>query len=133
MGNNLKELCKRSGLKQAALGKMVGVSQGVVSEWQNGNIYPSAEKLIELSKVLNVTVGTILGTEPIPEGYPLYTTPTTFAEVLENQKKYVPKFDSEPTPEPKEEKPPFTKAQLDYLDRHLEEVVSRIREKEGFK
>lgn len=131
--SNLNELIRLSGIKQELIARKLGVSQATISFWKSGKKNPTIENAVSLAQLFNVTVGCVVGTEPIPEGYPLYTTPTTFAEVMENQKKYVPKFDSESTPEPKEEKPPFTKEQLEYLDRHLEEVVSRIREKEGFK
>ena len=49
---------------------MVGVKQPIISGWINNKFNPSVENLIELSKILSVSVGCILDLEPIPEGYP---------------------------------------------------------------
>lgn len=53
---------KRKGLKisQEALGKLLGVSQGAVSQWESGESLPRADKLPELAKILNCTVDDLL-------------------------------------------------------------------------
>ena len=128
MSSNLKQLCKMAGIKQDVLAKQVGVSQGIVSGWSNGRYYPSAENLIEMTKILRVTAGCILGLEPIPEGYPDdYIRPVIYNEEIENQTKAA--EESKPF---RQKKPPFNKEQIEYLDqwgdRLTEKIVDSLRE-----
>ena len=130
MNNNLKELCKRAGIKQEFLAKQTGVSQGVISSWMNNKFYPNTENLIQLSEVLGVTVGCVLGREPIPEGYPdAYTQPVFYNEVLEAQRKAE---EEKRLLKAQKKKPPFTTAQLEYLeereDRLVEKIADALRE-----
>ena len=126
-GDRLRELRKERKLSQDKLGELAGISREQVNRYENGKAVPDFATIIKIADALETSIDYLVGrTDEKPE---IFIAPATFTEVMKNQREYVPKFDSEP----KEEKPPFTKAQLDYLDRHLEEVVSRIREKEGFK
>ena len=132
MSSNLKELCKRAGIKQEALAKQVGVSQGIISSWSNDKYFPSAENLIQLSSILNVSTDCILGLKPIPEGYPDHLAPVEYNEAIrQEQIAAEPVRVFKPT-----KKPPFSRDQLDYLDEWgkslktdvAEEVVERLRE-----
>ncbi len=49
-------LRKRSGITQAALGKMLGVSNRAVSKWETGLALPSTENIYKLSKIFGVAV-----------------------------------------------------------------------------
>ncbi len=121
--NNLKVLRELRGLKQAALARELHVkNQASISEWETGRKGLSIENAIMFAEYFNVTVGCIVGTEPVPEGYPdSYTMPARVADLKR------PKLREE-----EEEKAPFSKAQIDYLntmkDQIVEEVVEALKE-----
>lgn len=129
MSTNLKTLCKLAGIKQTSLAKEVGVAQGVISDWQNGKYYPSAENVIKLTKILNVSAGCILGLEPVPEGYPDHNQiPFTFDVNVYTQTP----VDTEEKIAPKTKNAPFSQSQMDFLsewgDQLLERVTDTLRE-----
>ena len=66
----INELLKLNDEKQATLAKAVGVKQASISEWANGKKEPSIEKLIAIARHFHVTVGCLVGEEPIPADYP---------------------------------------------------------------
>jgi len=121
--NNLKVLRELRGLKQAALARELHVkNQASISEWETGRKGLSIENAIMLAEYFNVTVGCIVGTEPVPEGYPdSYTMPARVADLKRPELR-----------EEEEEKVPFSKAQIDYLntmkDQIVEEVVEALKE-----
>lgn len=121
--NNLKVLRELRGLKQAALARELHVkNQASISEWETGRKGLSIENAIMLAEYFNVTVGCIVGTEPVPEGYPdSYTMPARVADLKRPELR-----------EEEEEKVPFSKAQIDYLntmkDQIVEEVVGALKE-----
>lgn len=130
--NNIKELRELSGMKQTALAQELGISQAAISWWEKGEKSPTVEMAIQLSRVFNVTVGCIVGTEPVPEGYPDHLAPVEYNEVIHQERKAAePVRVFKPT-----KKPPFSRDQLDYLDEWgkslktdvAEEVVERLRE-----
>ncbi|MBR2800303.1 MAG: helix-turn-helix transcriptional regulator [Oscillospiraceae bacterium] len=67
--NNIRELCRRSGIKQTELAKEMGTTQTSISEWGSGRKSLSIENAIALARIFGVTVGCLVGTEPIPEDY----------------------------------------------------------------
>lgn len=121
--NNLKVLRELRGLKQAALARELHVkNQASISEWETGRKGLSIENAIMLAEYFNVTVGCIVGTEPVPEGYPdSYTMPARVADLKRPELR-----------EEEKEKVPFSKAQIDYLntmkDQIVEEVVEALKE-----
>lgn len=121
--NNLKVLRELRGLKQAALARELHVkNQASISEWETGRKGLSIENAIMFAEYFNVTVGCIVGTEPVPEGYPdSYTMPARVADLKRPELR-----------EEEEEKVPFSKAQIDYLntmkDQIVEEVVEALKE-----
>ena len=121
--NNLKVLRELRGLKQAALARELHVkNQASISEWETGRKGLSIENAIMLAEYFNVTVGCIVGTEPVPEGYPdSYTMPARVADLKRPELR-----------EEEEEEVPFSKAQIDYLntmkDQIVEEVVEALKE-----
>ena len=59
----LIELRKKEGLSQEQLGNKVNVSRQTVSKWELGETTPELEKLIELSKVFNISIDKLVGKE----------------------------------------------------------------------
>lgn len=52
-GRNLRKLRKRAGMKQADLARAIGVSQGLISQWENGNGQPNKPTAARLDELLN--------------------------------------------------------------------------------
>lgn len=65
---NLRTVRKDRNLTQEELADILNVSRQAVSKWESGEGYPETEKLILLSKELNVSIDYLLnGTTPIEE------------------------------------------------------------------
>ena len=58
---------KKLGLSQEALGERLGVSRQAISKWEADGAIPEIDKLIALSRLFGVSVGWLLGEEPVPE------------------------------------------------------------------
>jgi len=56
----IRETRERNGLTQAALAKRLGVTRSAVNSWEIGVSAPSAQYLIELCKLFNVSADYIL-------------------------------------------------------------------------
>jgi len=72
---NLQMIRKKNQLSQEELAEMLGVSRQAVSKWELGEGYPEVEKLLILSKKLNVSLdslmtGSIPGSEARDTGRP---------------------------------------------------------------
>jgi len=64
----LQELRRAKGFSQEELAERLGVTRQSVSKWEQGQSYPETEKLIELSRLYDVTVDSLLkGTAEISE------------------------------------------------------------------
>ncbi len=69
-GENLQKIRKSNQLSQEDLAEMLGVSRQAVSKWELGVGYPEVDKLMLLSKKLNISLDSLLvGENPtaIPE------------------------------------------------------------------
>ena len=115
-------------MKQEAVASALGAKQASISEWESGKKTPSLETAIQLSKIFSVSLGCVVGLEPIPEGYPEdYIRPVIYNEEIENQTKAA--EESKPF---RQKKPPFNKEQIEYLDqwgdRLTEKIVDSLRE-----
>lgn len=64
LGGRIQAHRKAAGLSQEALGERLGVSRQAVSRWEADAAVPELEKLIAMSRLFAVTVGTLLGVEP---------------------------------------------------------------------
>ena len=62
-GKNLQLIRKKNQLSQEELAEMLGVSRQAVSKWELGEGYPEVEKLLILSKKINVSLDSLLGGE----------------------------------------------------------------------
>lgn len=125
MKNNLKELRTLAGIKQSAIARDLGIkNQASVSEWETGRKSLSVENAIMFANYFDVTVGCVVGTEPIPEGYPdCYTIPASYTEVVK-------KHPAEPKaaePESAFIDEPFSAEQLAYLNKRFEAFAAQLR------
>ncbi len=71
IGERIADLRKKNGYSQEMLGEKLGVSRQAVSKWESDAALPEIDKLVELAKLFEVTVGFLLGVEEakrIPEG-----------------------------------------------------------------
>lgn len=62
-GENLQVIRKKNQLSQGNLAEMLGVSRQAVSKWELGEGYPEVDKLLLLSKKLNVSLDSLLENE----------------------------------------------------------------------
>ena len=62
-GENLQTIRKKNQLSQEGLAEMLGVSRQAVSKWELGEGYPEVDKLLLLSKELNVSLDSLFGGE----------------------------------------------------------------------
>ncbi|MCR5090914.1 MAG: helix-turn-helix domain-containing protein [Oscillospiraceae bacterium] len=62
-GENLQAIRKKNQLSQEGLAEMLGVSRQAVSKWELGEGYPEVDKLLILSKKLNISLDSLLGGE----------------------------------------------------------------------
>ena len=60
-GENLQTIRKKNHLSQEALAEMLGVSRQAVSKWELGEGYPEVDKLLILSRKLNVSLDSLMG------------------------------------------------------------------------
>lgn len=59
----LKALRTEKGLSQPELANLLGVSNGIISFWENGVNEPTISNLIKLTEVLEVSTDYLLGLE----------------------------------------------------------------------
>ncbi len=62
-GENLQTIRRKNHLSQEGLAEMLGVSRQAVSKWELGEGYPEVDKLLLLSKNLNISLDSLLGGE----------------------------------------------------------------------
>lgn len=58
--NKLKELRQSKNYTQEFIADKLGITQGAVSQWEQGKSKPNTEKLIELSNLLHCSVDELL-------------------------------------------------------------------------
>lgn len=59
-GNNLREVRKQRGITQEELAERLGVSRQAISKWESDSGYPETEKLIAISRELNISLDYLL-------------------------------------------------------------------------
>ena len=66
--NRIAELRKAINISQAKLGKIIGVAQNTICNWENGNREPDQNSLTKLAEFFNVSIDYLLGRLPdMPE------------------------------------------------------------------
>ena len=84
-GDNLQTLRKKNQLSQEGLAEMLGVSRQAVSKWELGEGYPEVDKLLILSKKLNVSLDSLLGNETAPAASENASAPAMIRLVSPNE------------------------------------------------
>ena len=64
---NLKELRLGKGIGQAELAKSIGVSNGIVSLWENKKREPTMSSLIAIARYFGVSLDYLTGLQPTKE------------------------------------------------------------------
>ena len=59
-GENLKNVRKQRGVTQEELAEILGVSRQAISKWESDGGYPETEKLLVISKTLNISIDYLL-------------------------------------------------------------------------
>lgn len=90
LGARIKELRKEFGLSQVDLASRLEVTKQTISNWENENIQPSIDMLVDLANVFNVTTDYLLGLDDVPrlsiEGLPL-SFAAHLAQIIEDFRK----------------------------------------------
>lgn len=58
---NIKNLRIANGINQVQLAKKLGVTKQTVSNWENDNILPSVEMLVNIAKCFSVSLDYLMG------------------------------------------------------------------------
>jgi len=67
IGQKIQELRTKSGLSQEALADQLGVTRQSVSKWELGQALPDTDKIVQLSRLFNVSTDSLLLDEkPVP-------------------------------------------------------------------
>ena len=61
LSENLKLLRRQTGIGQAKLADMIGISPKTVSHWETGYTEPSVDELIKLADVFDVSIDELVG------------------------------------------------------------------------
>ena len=62
-GKSFREARKGVGLSQKQVAEKLGIHQSNVSDWENNISRPEYEKLLELSKLYDISVDELLGVD----------------------------------------------------------------------
>lgn len=82
LSNKIYEMRRAQGLSQEQLAEKLNVSRQSVSKWESGEAIPELERLIELSKIFNVTTDYLLKESDVDEL-------TIRTKMLENQQQMI--------------------------------------------
>lgn len=61
LSENIARLRKERGIKQVDFARMLHVTQGAVSQWENGRTRPDTAQLIAIAALFGVSVETLTG------------------------------------------------------------------------
>lgn len=71
VSDQIQKLRKEHHFSQETLAEMLGVSRQAISKWESGAAMPEVDKLIELSRIFQVSLNQLLlGEEPVGEDQP---------------------------------------------------------------
>lgn len=60
-GKYLRKLRKSRGISQAKMAELLDVDLSTIGKWEIHNVTPSGKRLLELSKILDVSVDVLMG------------------------------------------------------------------------
>lgn len=63
LGERLRELRKRNGFSQAQMARKLHITQGAISQWENGLTVPAADQLVTIAQLFGTSVDGLLGAE----------------------------------------------------------------------
>lgn len=63
LNERIRELRQSYGMSQVELAKHLGVSKQCVSNWENDNVLPSVDMLVQIAKFFRVTCDYLMGLE----------------------------------------------------------------------
>lgn len=63
MGCKIRDARKAHGIKQGEFARMLGVTNGAVSQWEKGKTLPGRDKLIRISEILDIPLVELLTDE----------------------------------------------------------------------
>lgn len=66
---NLKEARKKRNVTQKELAEAIDIDRTAISHYENGRMIPSLERLVEISKVLDVTLDELVEFKRIHDQY----------------------------------------------------------------
>lgn len=66
LSEKLFALRRQAGLSQEELAERLGISRQAVGKWENGTATPELQKLRELARLYQITLGELLGDAPAP-------------------------------------------------------------------
>ena len=61
LNENIKKLRVAKNLNQVEFAKLIGVTKQCVSNWENDNVIPSIEMLVNMADLFNVSTDYLLG------------------------------------------------------------------------
>ena len=67
----VKELRRKKGVTQEALGKILGIRQDAISTYEHGKNYPEVRKLVALADFFEVSLDYLMGRTDDPEVHQL--------------------------------------------------------------
>ena len=65
--NNIKKYRLAAGMKQVELCRIVGITQGALSGWENGKYEPDLKSLNKMAELFGVTIDQLMGYAPSDE------------------------------------------------------------------
>ena len=65
--NNIKKYRLAAGMKQVELCRIVGITQGALSGWENGKYEPDLKSLNKMAELFGVTIDQLRGYAPSDE------------------------------------------------------------------
>lgn len=57
IGKNIRDIRKSKNMSQSELGKLLGVSQAMIAQYENGTRMPKIETIARIAEALNVYIG----------------------------------------------------------------------------
>lgn len=91
----LRELRKNKDMTMKELGKIIGVSEAAISQYETGKRQMSNEILLRLGEYFGVSVGYILGVEPKEDEKKSEITFDDFTYALQNETKTLTDMDKQ--------------------------------------
>lgn len=77
IGENIKKIRRQCGYTQAELGKELGVSAVMISQWERGERNPKAENIKKIANVFNINDNHITGKDPKIMNLPAFAAKKT--------------------------------------------------------